>query len=471
MDQAFKLRTILFFVLMIPAVFVLAEGTKITPPQNKFPLSHDVEIGKEAAGQVRQELPLLPENGDIDTYVKRVGQGLVVAIPSDYSHPEFHYEFRVVNVSDINAFALPGGPMFVNRGMIESAHNEGEMAGVMAHEISHVALRHGTAQETKAQKPGIQLGAIGATIAGALGGNIGKIAGQVGSAGLGLVMNKFSREDETQADVLGAQIMAKAGYNPQDLANMFKTIEKEAGSGGPQWMSDHPNPGNRYDRISQEAKLVTIASGVRSNQAAEFSQAQTTLKAMPKAKTTSEIEAAKNTNNSSANTGNAPISANVERPAGQFVDFEQKGLFGLSVPANWKQLRDNSSVTFAPTGAYGAQQGRSVVTHGAIVGVAAAQSNDLTSASDRFVEGVLQGNSYLSGRSPYTRVRLGNWTGLQRRLTGLSPVTRRQEIVDVSTALIGNGQLLYIAQIVPSDEQDVYRNAFLQMLNSVHAVK
>src|SRR5262249_16201338 len=270
----------LLFALVLPAVYVLAEGTRITPPQNKFPLSHDVEVGKEAAGQVRQELPLLPENGDVDAYVKRVGQGLVAAIPAEFSHSEFHYEFRVVNVSDINAFALPGGPMFVNRGMIESAHNEGEMAGVMAHEISHVALRHGTAQQTKAEKPGFQLGALAAAGLGALGGNVGKLAGQGLGASLGLVMNKFSREDETQADVLGSQIMAKAGYNPQDLANMFKTIEKEAGSGGPQWMSDHPNPGNRYDRISQEAKLVTVATGVRSNQAAEFSQAQATLKAM-----------------------------------------------------------------------------------------------------------------------------------------------------------------------------------------------
>lgn len=400
----------LLFLLLLPTVLLLAEGTKITPPQNKFPLTHDIEVGKEAAGQVRQELPLLPENGDVDAYVKRVGQGLVSAIPSDYSHSEFHYEFRVVNVSDINAFALPGGPMFVNRGMIESAKNEGEMAGVMAHEISHVALRHGTAAETKASKPGMQLGAIGATILGTLGGNLGKVAGQGLGAGLGLWMNKFSREDETQADVLGAQIMARAGYNPQDLANMFKTIEKEAGSGGPQWMSDHPNPGNRYDRISQEAKLLTIATGVRSNQATEFAQAQAALKAMPKTKTTAEIEAAKSTNARSAN-GNGTISANVERPSAQYVVFEQKGSFGLNVPSNWKQLRDDSSVTLSPSGAYGTQQGHSVITHGAIVGVTSAQSNDLTSASDRFVEGVLQGNSYLSGRAGYTRARVGNWSG------------------------------------------------------------
>jgi hypothetical protein len=433
-------------------------------------LSHDVEVGKQAAAEVRQELPLLPENGDVDAYVKRVGQGLVAAIPMEYAHSEFHYEFRVVNVSDINAFALPGGPMFVNRGMIESAHNEGEMAGVMAHEISHVALRHGTAQETKAQNPLFQIGAIGATVLGTAGGNVGKAIGQVGGAGLGLVMNKFSREDETQADVLGAQIMAKAGYDPQDLANMFKTIEKEAGSNGPQWMSDHPNPGNRYERISQEAKLLTIAAGVRSNQTTEFSAAQAALKAMPKTKTTAEIEAAKKTS-APANAGNATISANVERPSGQYINFEQKGLVGLSVPGNWKQMRDDSSVTFAPSGAYGTQQGHSVVTHGAVVGVAAAQTNDLTAASNQFVEGVLQGNSYLSGRSATARARLGNWTGLQRRLTGLSPVTRRQEIVDVSTALIGNGQLLYILQIVPSDEESLYRNAFVQMLNSLHPLR
>src|SRR6185436_7701870 len=79
---------------------------------------------------------------------------LVAAIPSEFQHREFQYYFKVVNARDINAFALPGGPMYVNRGMIESAGREGEMAGVMAHEIAHVALRHGTAQATKGQKYG-----------------------------------------------------------------------------------------------------------------------------------------------------------------------------------------------------------------------------------------------------------------------------------------------------------------------------
>src|SRR6185295_2218426 len=110
------------------------------------------------------------------------------------------------------AFALPGGPVYVNRGMIEAARSEGEMAGVMAHELSHVALRHGTAQATKAQAPGVQLGAIGGAILGSIiGGDVGGIVAQGSQLGVGAYLLKYSREYETQADVLGAQILARAG--------------------------------------------------------------------------------------------------------------------------------------------------------------------------------------------------------------------------------------------------------------------
>src|SRR5262249_50225276 len=143
---------------------------------------------------------------------------------------------------------------FVNRGMIESARTEGEMAGVMAHEISHVALRHGTAEATKSQGAGVQLGAI----------------------------------DETQADVLGVQILARAGYDPMDLARMFETIEREGGSRGPEWLSSHPNPGNREERIAQEARLLRVSSA-RRNQSGEFSQVQASLRRMPPARTMAEI--------------------------------------------------------------------------------------------------------------------------------------------------------------------------------------
>src|SRR5581483_562855 len=142
--------------LLVPVQF--SAQTKITPPKNKYKPADDLEVGRKGAQEVRQQLPIFPQ---------------------EFYYREFEYSFDVVNAQDINAFALPGGPMFVNRGMIEAARNEGEMAGVMAHEISHVVLRHGTAQATKASSQGVLAGVLGGAIAGAvIGGGLGQVIAQ-----------------------------------------------------------------------------------------------------------------------------------------------------------------------------------------------------------------------------------------------------------------------------------------------------
>ena len=234
--------------LMAVAVFAMplsALGqTRISAPKNKYNIRDDVQAGQQAAQEVERQMPILRDSS-IQSYVSDVGQRLVAAIPQEFQHPEFRYSFKVVNARDINAFALPGGPMYVNRGMIEAARNEGEMAGVMAHEISHVALRHATAQATETQKA--QIGSVLGQIAGAvIGGGLGQIIGGASQVGFGAWALKYSRKYESQADILGAQIMARAGYDPRDLANMFRTIEQQGGrSSGPEWLSSHPNPGNR----------------------------------------------------------------------------------------------------------------------------------------------------------------------------------------------------------------------------------
>src|SRR5262245_39137683 len=218
--------------------------TKITPDKNSFTPQQDVELGQQAAAEVRKEMPMINDNR-VDGYVEGIGRRLVAVIPGDLRQPAFRYTFNVVNQKEINAFALPGGPMFLNRGMIEAAGTEGEVAGVMAHELSHVILRHGTAQATKAQK--FQIGAVAGQILGAIvGGTAGSIIAQGSQFGLGTYFLKYSREYEREADLLGAQLMAASGYDPRQMANMFKTIEQEGGGRGPEWLSDHPNPGNRY---------------------------------------------------------------------------------------------------------------------------------------------------------------------------------------------------------------------------------
>src|SRR3989454_6237557 len=249
---------------------LLASQTVVTPPENKYTPAQDVELGRKAAAEARQQLPLL-RNDAVTSYIENLGHRLVNAIPREVQHPEFNYTFDVVNVREINAFALPGGPMFVNRGMIEAAHTEGEVVGVMAHELSHVVLRHGTAQATKATAAGI--GQIAGAILGSIvGGTWGQVISQGTQFGIGTYFLKFSREYEKQADLQGAQIMARARYDPRDIANMFKTIEKQGGSGGPQWLSDHPNPGNRYEYINQEAQALRVLNPIRDSRA--FDQAK-----------------------------------------------------------------------------------------------------------------------------------------------------------------------------------------------------
>jgi len=450
--------------ILLFSMLVIGQGTKITPPKNGYSASDDVKLGQEAAAQVRREMPILPDSS-INAYVGRVGDTLVAAIPPEFAHSEFRYEFSVVNASDINAFALPGGPMFVNRGMIEAAHTEAEMAGVMAHELSHVALRHGTAQASKSQNPGILLGGLGGAIAGAIiGGNLGDVISQGTQIGLGTYMLKFSREYETQADVLGAQIMARAGYDPRELGNMFKTIEQQGGSGGPEWLSDHPNPGNRYERINQEASRLSIAPK-RRNGEAEFVQTQSALKRMPPAKTMSDI-AKSNGPATNRPTTDTPVSANPERPSGRYRTFTAQS-FRLSLPDNWKEYADSESVTFAPTGGYGTYQNQSVFTHGAIVGVVNVSSNDLASVTDQYIAGVLQENVYLQVNGNAQRTALGGRDALKRTLKGNSPVTRRQEFVVIHTSMISNRQLFYMVQVVPGNERNAYNQAFTQMVRTL----
>src|SRR5262245_3119358 len=259
--------------------------TPVKPPKNKYTPEQDVQIGDKAAAEVRNSYPLI-QSPEIQRYMATLGERLVEAAPPELNNPAFHYSFTPVNVKEINAFALPGGPMFINRGMIDSAHSEGEGVGVMAHELSHVLLRHGTANATKAQ--GFQLGALAGAIAGAVvGGGLGEIISQGSQFGLGTWLMKYSREYEKQADLVGAQIMARAGYDPRDLAHMFDTIQRQGGNGGPQWLSDHPNPGNRTQYITAEAQQLRI--GPRPSDSG-FQQVRSRFNSMPPARSMADYE-------------------------------------------------------------------------------------------------------------------------------------------------------------------------------------
>ena len=450
------------------SVNIASAQTKITAPKNKYTPAQDVQLGREASAQVEQQLPLLRDD-NVTSFVSDIGRRLVDSIPAELRHPEFNYTFKVVNVREINAFALPGGPMYVNRGMIEAAKSEGEVAGVVAHELSHVALRHGTAQATKATK--YEIGTIAGAVIGAIvGGNVGNVIAQGTQFGLGTAFLRFSREYEKQADIEGSQIMARAGYDPRDMANMFRTIEKQGGSGGPQWLSDHPNPGDRYAYITKEAQSLRVEGGTRDTGA--FQSAQARLKQMSPAPTTEE--ATKNASSGRSTGGSAPagrISGNVERPSSRYSSYTEGNLFRISVPSNWRELPANNSVTFAPEGAYGAVNQQNVFTHGVEAGVARQEAHDLQTATNELVQSLAQANPRMSRGGGSDRGTIGGLAALRTLLANQNDVTGRTERIEIYTTLLNDGTLFYLIGVAPDNEYGAYQQVFTRVASSIKFVR
>lgn len=235
--------------LLMAQAYAIAGGPQLpNPGQAPLTRQEQIKLGFQVAAQVYQQMPVLPDNDPVTQYVQHLGRKLVATIPAQYSWP---YEFHVIPQKEINAFALPGGAIFINIGTITAASSEAELAGVMAHEMSHVYMQHGAKQAAKTQTTSAIAGIAGAI----LGSLTGGVWGQLAQAGIafgaqGIVL-KYSREDEAQADYVGAIVMYRAGYNPKALADFFRKLAAQD-SAGPQFLSDHPNPGNREEAIQQE---------------------------------------------------------------------------------------------------------------------------------------------------------------------------------------------------------------------------
>ena len=443
----------------------IAGQTRISMPKNRYKVQDDIKLGRQASAEVSRQFPILHDS-QTKRYVEEVGRRLVAAIPAEFNHPEFNYEFEVVNASDINAFALPGGPMFVNRGMIEAAKNEAEMAGVMAHEISHVALRHATAQATKQSSIGNQLGTIGLILGGAILGGQG--GAQLGAMGAQVIQTRYSRDYETQADILGAKILANAGYDPHDLANMFRTIEQQSKGGrAPEWMSSHPDPGNRFEKINREAGLLTTSRNpIKVTR--EFSRIQERLRSMPRARTMAEIQRDyQRTGGASQNQSQSPIangrySRTVEIPSTKTRTYSNSAM-SVDIPDNWQDFNASTQIWFAPEGAYGNEG----ITHGAMVGAARSNGANLNDASRAYVGELLQANTYLRQTGASQRATVAGRTGYATQLSGRSSVTGRNEVVTIYTAQLRSGDLFFVATVAPSDEAFRYNSAFRSMVSSI----
>jgi Zn-dependent protease with chaperone function len=452
---------------LLLAAHVVSAQTVITPPKNKYTPAQDVELGRQAAQEVEQQLPLLRDE-DIQDYVEDVGERLERAIPENLRHPEFDYTFEVMNLREINAFALPGGPTYYHRGMLQAAKTEGEIAGVMAHELSHVVLRHGTAQATKATP--YQIGAVAGQILGAIiGGTTGNVVAQGTQFGLGAAFLRYSREYEKQADILGAQIMARAGYDPRDMASMFDTIEKQGSARGPEWLSNHPNPGNRSDYIIKEAQSLRVENPVRDTRG--FQEVQAELRSMPPAPTTEQV--AKNGAKSETPVGTSGRVApgRVEPPSRSMRTYDGAGVFRVSVPSNWRELGGEGSITFAPEGGYGNANGQSVFTHGMQFGMAETGARNLQAATDELLDALARSNPSLRRTGGYTRGTIDGREGLRAVLTNQSEATGQEERIALYATQLEDGNLFYALGVAPRDVFSTYQAAFQRAIQSLQLAR
>ncbi len=415
----------------------------------------DIAIGRQNAAQVEREMRVLPDP-EVQNYINVVGKKLAAVAPGE----KFPYQFKVVDVKEINAFALPGGFLYVHSGAIVAAKNESELVGVMAHEISHAALRHGTHQMSQQMAAEKGLG-IAASIFGGDGRSLSDAAlGAVASGGLQLAFLKFSRTAEKQADITGAEIMAAAGYDPHGLGSFFKTLLTEGGARQPQILSDHPDPGNRIQYLNELLPKLKLAQNPVVD-TPEFQQVKARLRGLPGGGTVHRQAAPQN-----KQTARPPA------PSPQQVGMRAPdNSYEISAPSNWKTIiSDNAHLILAPDGAAGkTESGSLVVTHGMFVGTEALPNNlrDLNTAAKAFLELQLRDNPGMQLADNPKQTTLGGLPAIYAPIKGDSPITGRQERDIICTVILPNGKLFYVILISPVDEAQSYSQAFEQTLASL----
>jgi beta-barrel assembly-enhancing protease len=471
--------------LLMAALFLvphLAEAqTNIKPGFNLFKPEDDVQVGQQSAAQAEQQLPIL-NDASVTDYVNAIGQRLA----SNAGGPKFQYHFKVVNSSDINAFALPGGFVYINRGVLENSRNEGEVAGVMAHEISHVALRHGTHQASKAYLAQAGIGILGGILGGKVGQGTADIINQVGGLGMNALFLKYSRDLESQADIRGAQIMTASGYSPADMVSFFQTLEKVDPAKKTSFLSDHPAPPDRIARIQREAALLH-APATPTRNVAELQQIQGRLRGTGSAGTTQVARNATTaTSGRQRTTGRGAQGAviQVEAPSSTMRTFTSPSrVYQLSYPANWQVFAEgNTGVTFAPQGGAGNVNGQSQIVYGAIVnhyepfnssqhnslrGLPSAGSS-LQDATNDLVQQLVQTSPYLRlASNTEQRINVSGGNALVATLGGVDPATGLQERVTVVTRQLADQDLVYMLFITPEREASRYQPVLQTMVNSI----
>jgi beta-barrel assembly-enhancing protease len=464
--------------------------------KNAFTVEKEQTEGAQVAAQVYKQMPVLPDSDPVSRYVQKLGARLVAQAPGY----KWQYNFHVVASEDINAFALPGGSIFVNLGTVQAAETEAQLAGVMAHEISHVVMRHSTCNITKAQAPKLGFGIASVLSSIVLGDSaLGSVAQGALGLGANATMMKMSRDAERQADLLGAGILYDAGYDPRGLPQFFETIQAKYGAGGVQFFSDHPNPGNRTEYVNAEIATLPRRSGGTVT-TPEFTRLHATAMG-EKALSAKEVQAggwrrsglyssgpgagagvvpaAADAGGSTAQAGDgggaSRLSGKALGSCGSPVRY-QGARFSVSYPPCWKAVgSQDGSATIAPVGGAGAGG----ITYGAVIGFerqggdGVSDPMSLQAATIALANKLSQNNGGLQQANQLQAISLGRQQANAVELRGRSSVVdggmqlaERDWLVTVARP---DGDLNYIVFVAPEPDFEALRPVFTAMMQSFRA--
>jgi Zn-dependent protease with chaperone function len=438
----------------------LADRTKLKPGWNVFSVQQDIEIGKEVSKQAEQQLVLLNDK-KVDDYLDRLGQKLALKAPG----AKYPYQFKCVNDASINAFALPGGFLYVNRGTIEAADNEAQLAGVIGHEIGHVALRHGTNQMTKATALQLPLAVLGGVVGSD---SIVGLLTQVGANfGAQSILLKYSRTAENQADIVGTQILYDNNYNPVQMAQFFEKLkaeEEKSGGRSIQFFSSHPNPENRIASVNAEVARMGGHSGAYRDDTAEFHEIQRYLRSLPPPPKTPQQQ--QGTSTGSGRSAQQPP----ELPSGRWENYSNSHL-SLRYPDNWKSYGQGDSFTLAPEGGLVPDaKGNAAVAYGAMMAIYEPRADstgqiDLKSATNELINNLRNSNPELRISKDPAKARIAGQPALATTLVNLSPAGGNE--IDYLVTILRPEGMFYFVFVAPEKEYATYASTFREMTDSI----
>jgi beta-barrel assembly-enhancing protease len=446
-----RFPTILALMLALGLSVYADSRTRLKPGWNLFSPDQDVEMGKQVAKDAENQLSIV-RSGDIAAYIDSLGKQLAARAPGE----KYPYQFKVVNDKGINAFALPGGFIYINRGAIEAADNEAQIAGVLAHEISHVALRHGTNQASKAYVAQAPLSILG----GVLGSNsVGSVLAQLGiEFAANSIFLKYSRDAERQADLMGTQILYDSGYNPNAMVEFFEKIQAESKGRASEFFSSHPNPENRISKVQQEIQNLGGQRSSARGDSGQFQSVKRQLLAMGAPPAPGKASAS---NTRTGDTRNGRPAA----PSSRLVAY-RGGDIEFMYPENWRPYGQGSVISLAPDGGIVENNlawGMMIQTYephydrdGQI---------SLEEATDQLVDDLRQSNPNMRVARRHERIRVNGERALSTQLSNESPIGGR-ETDWLVTLFDRDGNLYYLIGVAPSSDFSRYEGAFDDVVSS-----